>query len=159
MQDDSLKLKTTDESLRIDQVKGDGNCLYYATNKSHHTATKEYLGTHDELRLLTGTLTLRYLDLPEIKQVFDEEGHGRMLFETQQSMENYDATQSDLTLQALASIRNGTIHVIHDYTHQKSTHEPNTTMMQILYGDEVPPKSADITLAHRDTIHEITPAH
>ena len=64
MQDDSLKLKTTDESLRIDQVKGDGNCLYYATNKSHHTATTEYLGTHDELRLLTGTLTLRYLDLP-----------------------------------------------------------------------------------------------
>ena len=42
-----------------------------------------------------------------------------MLFETQQGMENYDATQSDLTLQALASIRNGTIHVIHDYTHHK----------------------------------------
>ena len=32
-------------------------------------------------------------------------------------------------------------------------------MLQILYGDAPPPTSAHITLAHRDTIHEVTPAH
>jgi len=144
--------------LKIQPVEGDGNCLYYATNTSHLATCNTSLCHHDDLRLLCGALTIQYLEQEDIRAEYRHE-HAQLVLEAQQSMVNYDMTQSDLTIQALASIRNGPIRIIHDNRDRHTLYTPNPTMLAMVYGTEPPLPTPIITLAHRDADTDISPAH
>jgi hypothetical protein len=111
------------------QVEPDGNCLLYSVNTAHQAASRDntFILENDDLRMLAAAMAREHNHIHG-----DTESKQTVLEDINDFIHDKCAFQSEIIIEALASIRNGQIVIVEESGIYK-TYNPNPEMRALLF--------------------------